>query len=304
MKKIYVEDETEIKFDRCPSKIIDFKPYTLDTIPGKMRVDTLKSTHKCFRLIQENPYKFFCLHQSIEELIQSGRPKATKITKLPYLYLEFEKNKAWSYPYASMTANDRKWADREDPENWEFVVGGGRSAIQSRFFPEVPWEMAHFGVEHGVGGEEVIDKYIEYILSQPCWEGKDTSNLVAEVTLFGWPYAGAPGSKSWGTRKNPNKEALEYNWDRICWCPEVRFNKQEYMEDFVFERPDSFLEASLYKSQDLRKKLYETFVDFMDNNSGVLDHEEVVHEEAVDELFRRIVLDHIDYVRSIYDWEF
>ena len=72
----------------------------------------------------------------------------------------------------------------------------------------------------------------------------------------------------------------EYNWDRI-WCPEVRFNKQEYMEDFVFERPDSFLEASLYKSKDLRKKLYETFVDFMaHNNGGVLDHEEVVHEEA------------------------
>ena len=42
----------------------------------------------------------------------------------------------------------------------------------------------------------------------------------------------------------------------------------------------------------------------MANNGGVLDHEEVVHEEAVDELFRRIIFDHLDYVRSIYDWEF
>ena len=61
--------------------------------------------------------------------------------------------------------------------------------------------MGHFGVEHGVGGEEVIDKYIEYILSQPCWEGKDTSNLVAEVTLFGVVYVAVLWIKILGNKK-------------------------------------------------------------------------------------------------------
>lgn len=294
MKKIFIEDETGIVFDRAPKKIINFKTHTIDALPEKMRSDAVKSGIDGFRYIEENPYEFFRLHQNDEELTPK---KSTKVTKLPYLYLEFEKGNGWAYPFTAINNPDRRWAPRENPENWNLIAGCGRQTIQEKYFPEASWNLAHFGIEHGIGGEEVIDEFIEYILSQPYWSGKDTSNLIAEVTMIGWPYAKRASLKCWGERDNANREVLEHNWDRICWLPEIRLYTPTYIENSVFERRDSFLEGSFFQSQELRKKLYDTYTNFAEIHSEL-------NEETVNILVHRFIFDHLDYVRSIYDWEF
>lgn len=88
-------------------------------------------------------------------------------TKLPFLYLDLQKDGGFQYPYI------------HSPKGG-FAGGHGRTLVNYRYFPEITNDIIHQHSDLGVGGFEVLEEVTDFVSNNRYWKGKDI-----DVALFG-----------------------------------------------------------------------------------------------------------------------
>ena len=194
----YIVDETGINFEHPPNKVMGFNPVILDAMSEKMVRSSYKTNLKNIDIFFNSGTK-------------EGNEKLRTIAKLPYQYLDYKKYGCFMYPYIATDLNiiDRKGYSKTNPERWDLQTGSGRLFIQSRYFPESKYPLAHFSLQYGTGRGEVIEEYVEYIKQTSWWRDKDVSDMVAFVNLHPYP------DPKWNTTKiEVSLDEQEYRWNK------------------------------------------------------------------------------------------
>ena len=266
----YIVDETGINFEHPPNRVMRFNPVILDSMSEKMVRSSYKSNLK-----------------NIDIFFNSGaKEKLRTITKLPYQYLDYKKYGCFMYPYIAKDLNiiDGKGYSKTNPERWNLQTGSGRLFIQSRYFPESKYPLAHFSLQYGTGGGEVIEEYVEYVKQTSWWKDKDVSDMVAFVNLHPYP------EPKWNTSKievSLNEQEHRWNEKNVWFIKLVDFVPRKDAEKHMEPRlkPDYFLNK--ITQNNLNKRLHKIYEEFEGENIDLLD---------------KLILDNLDYVESIYDW--
>ena len=264
----YIVDETGINFEHPPNRVMGFNPVTLDAMSEKMVEDSYKSNLRNVRSFLGN------------------YSKLDSICKLPFQYLDYKKNGCFMYPYIATDLNiiDGKGYSKTDPERWDLQTGSGRLFIQTRYFPESKYPLAHFSLQYGTGRGEVIEEYIEYIKQTSWWKDKDVSDMVAFVNLHPYP------DPKWNTSKiKVSLDEQEHRWTKknIWFIKLIDFVPRKDVKSHIEPRlkPDYFLEK--ITRNNLNERLYKIYKEFEGEDIDLLD---------------KFIFDNLDYVESIYDW--
>ena len=278
----YIVDETGINFEHPPNKVMGFNPVTLDAMSEKMVRDSYKRNLENIQSIHnDDPNTFF------NPGIKEGDGKLRTICKLAFQYLDYKKYGCFMYPYIATDLNliDGKGYSKTNPERWDLQTGSGRLFIQTRYFPESKYPLAHFSLQYGTGHGEVIEEYIEYIKQTSWWRDKDVSDMVAFVNLHPYP------DPKWDTSKiSVPFDEQEYRWNEknVWFIKLIDFVPQEDAESHLEPRlkPDYFLGKTI-RDNNLNKRLHKIYEEFEGEDIDLLD---------------KFIFDNLDYVESIYDW--
>ena len=269
----YIVDETGINFEHPPNKVMGFNPVILDAMSEKMVRSSYKTNLKNIDIFFNSGTK-------------EGDEKLRTIAKLPYQYLDYKKYGCFMYPYIATDLNiiDRKGYSKTNPERWDLQTGSGRLFIQSRYFPESKYPLAHFSLQYGTGRGEVIEEYIEYIKQTSWWKDKDVSDMVAFVNLHPYP------DPKWNTSKiKVSLDEQEHRWTKknIWFIKLIDFVPRKDVKSHIEPRlkPDYFLEK--ITRNNLNERLYKIYKEFEGEDLDLLD---------------KFIFDNLDYVESIYDW--
>ena len=278
----YIVDETGLNFEYPPNKVMRFNPVTLDAMSEKMVRDSYKCNLENIQSIHnDDPNTFF------NPGIKEGDGKLRTICKLAFQYLDYKKYGCFMYPYIATDLNliDGKGYSKTNPERWDLQTGSGRLFIQTRYFPESKYPLAHFSLQYGTGHGEVIEEYIEYIKQTSWWRDKDVSDMVAFVNLHPYP------DPKWDTSKIAVPfDEQEYRWNEknVWFIKLIDFVPQEDAKSHLEPRlkPDYFLGKTI-RDNNLNKKLHKIYEEFEGEDIDLLD---------------KFIFDNLDYVESIYDW--
>ena len=278
----YIVDETGINFDHPPNKVMRFNPVTLDAMSEKMVRDSYKRNLENIQSIHnDDPNTFF------NPGIKEGDGKLRTICKLAFQYLDYKKYGCFMYPYIATDLNliDGKGYSKTNPERWDLQTGSGRLFIQTRYFPESKYPLAHFSLQYGTGHGEVIEEYIEYIKQTSWWRDKDVSDMVAFVNLHPYP------DPKWDTSKiSVPFDEQEYRWNEknVWFIKLIDFVPQKDAKSHLEPRlkPDYFLGKTI-RDNNLNKRLHKIYEEFEGEDIDLLD---------------KFIFDNLDYVESIYDW--
>ena len=269
----YIVDETGINFEHPPNKVMGFNPVTLDAMSEKMVRSSYKTNLKNIDIFFNSGTK-------------EGDEKLRTIAKLPYQYLDYKKYGCFMYPYIATDLNiiDKKGYSKTNPERWDLQTGSGRLFIQSRYFPESKYPLAHFSLQYGTGRGEVIEEYVEYIKQTSWWRDKDVSDMVAFVNLHPYP------DPKWNTTKiEVSLDEQEYRWNKKnVWFIKLvdfvpRKDAEKHMEPKL--KPDYFLNKIIQNN--LGERFHKIYEEFEGEDIDLLD---------------KLIFDNLDYVESIYDW--
>jgi|TARA_B100000085_G_C18476057_1_gene485197 hypothetical protein len=255
MRKIYIgSDRCSVIKDISKLRICNFK--IQEPIPTEKLEDYV--IRENYRMWEDNLNQastkdtFFDTSEISKGGMFSG--KFQKFTKLPFIYLDLKHGKGILYPFIFVR-------DKEGCERFISSAGHGRLIICKKYFPQIKINYAKHCREFGVGGEEIIDRYIEWVKSSEPWKNKDTSNLIAKITL---------------DKSSKNSVFIK----------QFEFVTEEYWNNYRRVKPDYFLE----KSADIE------LIRRQEKSFRELDPSDM--DNALD----RLVLDHLDYCESIYDW--
>jgi hypothetical protein len=255
---------------------------TLDAMSEKMVRDSYKCNLENIQSIHnDDPNTFF------NPGIKEGDGKLRTICKLAFQYLDYKKYGCFMYPYIATDLNliDGKGYSKTNPERWDLQTGSGRLFIQTRYFPESKYPLAHFSLQYGTGHGEVIEEYIEYIKQTSWWRDKDVSDMVAFVNLHPYP------DPKWDTSKIAVPfDEQEYRWNEknVWFIKLIDFVPQEDAKSHLEPRlkPDYFLGKTI-RDNNLNKRLHKIYEEFEGEDIDLLD---------------KFIFDNLDYVESIYDW--
>ena len=267
----YIVDETGINFEHPPNKVMGFNPVTLDAMSEKMVRSSYKSNLK-----------------NVDIFFNSGnKEKLRSIVKLPYQYLDYKKYGCFMYPYIATDLNiiDRKGYSKTNPERWDLQTGSGRLFIQSRYFPESKYPLAHFSLQYGTGRGEVIEEYVEYVNQTSWWNGKDVSDMVAFVNLH--PYPDPKWTYTYDDEVSFDEQEYRWNEKNVWFIKLVDFVPRKDVKKHMEPRlkPDYFLNKIIQNN--LSERLYKIYEEFEGEDIDLLD---------------KLIFDNLDYVESIYDW--
>lgn len=209
----YFDDDRGIEIE-LPKNIMKFKTESINILPTNILIDSYNSFKDNVHQAIEHPEIFFDATEYIDKNNAKYAIKIQKFTKLVYLYLDYLVDNCFMYPYILVKDS----ANNQD-DVWISMAGQGRILVQWKYFPKSVYEVSYHSIDFGIGSQDVINSYIDYVKTTTFWRDKDISDKTIRVTF----------------------EKFKYSND-IYHIKHLEFAPKEYYQSYRMQRPDYFLE--------------------------------------------------------------
>lgn len=209
----YFDDDRGNEIE-LPSKIMRFKTESQRILPSDILIDSYKSFKDNIQQAIEDYETFFNTDEYEDRTNEKFSIKIQKFTKLVYLYLDYCEDDCFMYPFIFV-----KEPTNLNEDKWISMAGQGRILIKWKYFPKSFSDVSYHSMDYGVGSDDVIKEYIDYVKNTKFWKDKDISDKTIRITF-----------------ENFNNREKIYNIKHLEFAP------KEYYNNYRMQRPDYFLE--------------------------------------------------------------